>query len=67
MTDATRSLYTFIGAFTLVLASSAAVVETQDRGAPTLEVALGWVGFVDDGIASEPLVGGAARFYCALE
>jgi hypothetical protein len=58
-----KRLCTFIGAFTLVLASTADVVEAQARREPTLEVALGWVGFVDDGIASEPLVGGAARFY----
>lgn len=58
-----KRLCTFICAFTLVLASTADVVEAQDRREPVLEVALGWVGFADDGVASEPLVGGTARFY----
>jgi len=33
------------------------------RPAPVAEVAVGWVGFADDGIVSELLVGGAARWY----
>ena len=35
----------------------------QDRPGPAAEFAAGWVGFADDGIVSEGLVGGAARWY----
>ena len=43
----------------LALAPAAA----QDRPAPAVEVAVGWVGFADDGIVSETLFGGAGRWY----
>ena len=35
----------------------------QERPKPTMELAAGWVGFADDGIVSESLVGGAVRVY----
>jgi hypothetical protein len=35
----------------------------QDRPGPAAEFAAGWVGFADDGIVSEGLVGGAAPWY----
>jgi len=35
----------------------------QDRPRPAAEFATGWVGFADDAIVSEGLVGGAARWY----
>ena len=35
----------------------------QERPAPIAELALGWVGFPDEGIVSETLVGGAGRWY----
>src|SRR5690348_6372967 len=35
----------------------------QDRPAPIVELEAGWVGFADDGIVSETLVGAAARWY----
>lgn len=35
----------------------------QDRPSPTLDLAAGWVGFADDGIASEFSVGGGFRWY----
>ena len=35
----------------------------QDRPAPAAEFAVGWVGFADDGIVSETMVGGAFRWY----
>src|SRR6185503_9629151 len=52
----------------LILAFSIAVVVpgialAQSRPAPVVDVAAGWVGFADDGIASEMMVGGAARWY----
>lgn len=33
------------------------------RPAPVIEAAAGWVGFADDGIVSETMLGGAARWY----
>jgi hypothetical protein len=52
----------------LILAFSIVVVVpdialAQSRPAPVVEVLAGWVGFADDGIASEMMVGGAARWY----
>lgn len=35
----------------------------QDKPAPVVEFAAGWVGFADDGVVSEGLFGGNARFY----
>ncbi|MCC7417412.1 MAG: hypothetical protein IT176_09750 [Acidobacteria bacterium] len=35
----------------------------QERRSPSAELAAGWVGFADDGIVSEGLVGVAARWY----
>lgn len=35
----------------------------QERPLPAVEFAAGWVGFADDGIVGEGLVGGSARFY----
>jgi hypothetical protein len=39
------------------------IARAQDRPAPVVDVAAGWVGFADDGIVSETMVGGAARWY----
>jgi len=35
----------------------------QNRPGPAVEFTAGWVGFADDGIVSESLVGGTARLY----
>ena len=35
----------------------------QDRQSPSLDFAAGWVGFSDDGVVSEAMLGGAGRFY----
>jgi hypothetical protein len=35
----------------------------QERPGPAAEFAVGWIGFADDGIVSEGLVGGNARWY----
>lgn len=43
-----------------VLAHPAAA---QDRSGPVTELTAGWVGFADDGIVSESVVGGSARWY----
>jgi hypothetical protein len=52
-----------IGAFALLAAPMAAPAAAQDRPRPAVELAAGWVGFADDGIVSESLIGGAARWY----
>jgi hypothetical protein len=39
------------------------VVAAQDRPPPVVEATAGWVGFADDGIVSETLVGAAGRVY----
>lgn len=35
----------------------------QDRPPASIDIAAGWVGFADDGIVSETMFGGAARWY----
>jgi len=35
----------------------------QERPSPALDLSAGWVGFADDGIVGEGMVGGAGRFY----
>jgi len=49
--------------FLLVAAPMTHLAVAQDRPGPTVDLAAGWVGFADDGIVSEGLVGGAARWY----
>ena len=54
-------------AFLAALAVLAPILTTaasaQDRPSPAVDVSAGWVGFADDGIVSEGMVGGAGRFY----
>jgi len=38
-------------------------VAAQDRPSPTLDLSAGWVGFADDGIVGEGMVGAAGRFH----
>jgi hypothetical protein len=52
-----------IFAFFLLAAPMAHLAVAQDRPGPTVDLAAGWVGFADDGIVSEGLVGAAARWY----
>ena len=49
--------------FALLAAPMTGLATGQDRPGPAAEFAAGWVGFADDGIVSESLVGGAARWY----
>ena len=35
----------------------------QERPAPVVEIAAGWLSFPDDGVVREAMVGGAARWY----
>ena len=58
-----RSVRLVIGTLMLLAAPMTGLAAAQDRPGPALEFTVGWVGFSDDGIVSEGLVGGAARFY----
>jgi hypothetical protein len=46
----------------LLAAPMASMAAAQQRQASSLELAAGWVGFADDGIVNEALIGGAARW-----
>jgi hypothetical protein len=50
-------------AFLLITPFLTGVASAQDRPSPTLDFSAGWVGFADDGIVSEGLVGAASRIY----
>ena len=52
-----------IFAFVLLTTPMAELATAQDRPGPAAGLTAGWVGFADDGIVSESLVGGAARWY----
>ena len=52
-----------VGALGLLVAPMADPAMAQRGPGPALEFAAGWVGFADDGIVSESLVGGAVRLY----
>ena len=52
-----------IVALALLVFPMADPAPAQDRPGPVAEFAAGWVGFADDGVVSESLVGGAARWY----
>jgi Outer membrane protein beta-barrel domain len=52
-----------LGVLALLTPPMAHEADAQGRPAPAAEVAAGWVGFADDGIVSETLIGGAARVY----
>jgi len=52
-----------IGTLTLLAPPTVNPAAAQDRPGPAAEFMAGWVGFADDGIPSESLIGGAARWY----
>lgn len=52
-----------IGALALLGAPMADVAAAQERQGLAVEFSAGWIGFADDGIVSESLVGAAARWY----
>lgn len=58
-----RPVKVAVGAFALLAALGADPAAAQERPGPAVELAAGWIGFADDGIVSESLVGGAARWY----
>ena len=54
-----QALLGTLGVFAVLTAPAAA----QERPAPAVEFTAAWVGFADDGIVSESLVGATARWY----
>ena len=56
-------LSAFLIAATLALSTVADVASAQEAPRFAADVTLGWVGFADDGIVGEGVVGGAARWY----
>jgi hypothetical protein len=52
-----------MGVLALLAAPMALPAVAQDRPGPAADLAVGWVGFADDGIVGEGLVGGAARWH----
>jgi Outer membrane protein beta-barrel domain len=58
---ATRTALVAISITLIPVLTGAAVA--QDRPSPTLDLSAGWVGFADDGIVNEAMVGGAGRLY----
>jgi hypothetical protein len=52
-----------MGTLALLALPMANTAAGQDRLGPVPEFEVGWVGFADDGIVSESLVGGAVRLY----
>ena len=51
------------GALAVLVSPMVDPAAAQDRPGPAAEFAAGWVGFADDGVVNESLVGGAARWY----
>jgi len=58
-----QRLFPLLAAFLVLAPPAADLALAQDRPAPIVEGEAGWVGFADDGIVSETLVGVAARWY----
>jgi Outer membrane protein beta-barrel domain len=53
----------FLGAIALLGAPLALPAAAQERPGPAVELTAAWIGFADDGIVSESLVGGTGRWY----
>jgi hypothetical protein len=58
-----RRLRVTLATFALLASLMVDLSAAQDRPSAAFELAAGWVGFADDGIVSESLVGGDARWY----
>jgi hypothetical protein len=57
-----KALQTQLGTLALFVALTAQAA-AQERPAPAAEFTAAWVGFADDGVVSESLVGATARWY----
>ncbi|HEX8026979.1 MAG TPA: hypothetical protein VF491_00880 [Vicinamibacterales bacterium] len=58
-----RPLFSAAIGLIALLAPLAGSAGAQERPLPAVEFGAGWIGFADDGIVSEGLVGGAGRWY----
>ena len=58
-----KTVHVAIIATVLLVVAAAAPASAQDRPAPAVELAAGVLNFADDGIVTEGMFGGAARFY----
>jgi Outer membrane protein beta-barrel domain len=58
-----KRLVTIVGVVSLIAVPLAGSAAAEERPDPVIELAAGWVGFADDGVVNEGLVGGSARFY----
>ena len=52
-----------IAALALLAGPMPGAAAAQNLPTPAAELSVGWVGFADDGIVSETMVGGTVRFY----
>jgi Outer membrane protein beta-barrel domain len=52
-----------VSALALLLVILPGAAGAQDRPGPAAEFSAGWIGFADDGVVSEGMVGGTARWY----
>jgi len=62
-TDSVTRLAKSIAALAMLFALLPRGAAAQDVPRPAAEFAAGWVGFADDGVVSEGMIGGAARWY----
>jgi len=62
-TNSVNRLAGVAGPLVLFLALLPGTARGQDRPGPASEFSAGWVGFADDGIVSEGMVGGTVRWY----
>lgn len=61
--DSARLLRAIAMTMAVLLGSMPDDAVAQGRPAPAVDLSAGWVGFADDGIVNEGLVGAAARLY----
>lgn len=61
-THSVRALASSLGGLALLFAIPG-IAGAQERPRPAAEFSAGWVGFADDGVVSEGMIGGTARWY----
>ena len=52
-----------LGCVAFVVVASAGTAFAQNRPRPAIEIPAGWIGFPDDALVSETMIGGAARWH----
>jgi hypothetical protein len=63
LSEASAIVRVAIGALALLAAPMGDLAAGQDRPGPSAEFLAGWVGFADDGVVSESLIGAGVRLY----